>query len=452
MFLSHLFSTLFFFQLFIAAVHSQYQDVFPESHINMEFWETTSSWTPKIYKYEPPKHLESVLGLSLSAIRPYFQLETKLLELLSKRGRLVDDPNAANVFWVPHTLVSHWIEKVATHNSGASESESLSHYWNHGLKPFLQHIYYDLPYFNNTGGRDHVFVYVMDEGPVCETGHNSNIFAEDSEFKKIVHPMMHVGYYGSHMQPRVNDKERFSTVRQSCWQDMHDIGVPQWNEFHHRNFGKTHTAAARLCLDENNCTGWSLWLKRRAGEAKVPFFFRGNSVIGRCSTGIRPWLFEFCKNHIGWCDHEGDMRGAIFAFCPGGWACWSSRYYDACEVGTIPIRLADGIVEPFADVVNYPSFSETINTGNPVDMPTEGEEYHHLERMHTQWETWRYSCTQETDGLPGKDCITHPISLKLASLSLVQPWLSWEHSSSVVAPSAANLFEHYLHTRLRSLK
>eukprot|EP00041_Stephanoeca_diplocostata_P009411 m.144902 g.144902 ORF g.144902 m.144902 type:complete len:456 (-) comp17725_c0_seq1:243-1610(-) len=438
-------------QLFFIAGLSQYQDMFPETHINVKFWKnnTEDSWTPRIYVYKPPRHLEDVLGLSLPAIRTYFQLETKLLELMSKRGRLVTDPNSANVFWVPHTLVGHWIEQRGSHHS--TESESLVHYWNHGLKPFLQHIYHNLPYFNKTGGLDHVFVYVMDEGPVCETGHNSHIFAEDPEFKRIVHPMIHVGYYGTSMQPRDKDLRRLSAVRQSCWQETHDIQLPQWNQFHHRNFGHAHTAAARLCLDENNCKDWSLWLKQRASEAKVAFFFRGNSVPGRCSIGIRPWLFEFCKTHSGWCAHEGDMRGAVFAFCPGGWACWSSRYYDACEVGTIPIRLADGIIEPFAEELNYPAFSDTITTGNPVDIPITGEAYRHLERMHAEWKTWRQACLPENDNLPGKDCIVHPISLKLASLSLVQPWLSWEHSASVTAPSAARLFEHYLRKRVRTL-
>jgi hypothetical protein len=42
-----------------------------------------------------------------------------------------------------------------------------------------------------------------------------------------------------------------------------------------------------------------------------------------------------------------ELAHSLFALCPGGWAPWSPRLYDALIMGTIPVILADSLLLPY---------------------------------------------------------------------------------------------------------
>lgn len=296
---------------------------------------TPKSEDVRIYVYKG-------LGASRNAHRDYFQVETELIKGLRRRGRIVDNPNVANIFWIPHTMVAHWICDGKKHCD-------LQRYWNETLRPFLSRVETEWPYFNASGGRDHVFVYAMDEGPICEVGHSSDSFANDAVFKRV-HPMIHIGYYGTHN--REAPLYRQSAMRKHCFDNSRDIPIPQWNSFWKTADTTPDDAAKRCHQNSSGCDAWLEFLQRRVHETKYTFFFKGNTALsGRhCSRGIRPWVSQFCKNVSHQCAHAPNhrMKDAIFALCPAGWACWSSRYFDALAHMVIPVRLADDAAEPFS--------------------------------------------------------------------------------------------------------
>ena len=77
-------------------------------------------------------------------------------------------------------MVMNWIR----HSDEPSKRYTgIIEYWHRALKPFIAHIVHDLPYFNKSGGHDHIFVYTMDNGPLCERGYNSDTFLTDPLFR-----------------------------------------------------------------------------------------------------------------------------------------------------------------------------------------------------------------------------------------------------------------------------
>ena len=71
-------------------------------------------------------------------------------------GALTRNPREATFFWVPHLLLTLW-------------QGGQPWYWRKRLRPFLEKIITELPFYNRSGGVDHLFLYVFDQGPFCET-------------------------------------------------------------------------------------------------------------------------------------------------------------------------------------------------------------------------------------------------------------------------------------------
>ena len=170
-----------------------------------------------------------------------------------------------------------------------------------------------------------------------------------------IHPMIHVGYhgrFGAEAPPAVQ-----SPFRKHCFRPGHDIAMPMYNTFHRR--AATHG---------RNVTGHQL-LKHKA-LATSNFFFRGQIQKGFCSPGIRDWVHKYCLRLSPFsrctskrsCRFGGTMKHGIFAFAPAGWACWSTRVFDAIDALTIPVILADGVVEPFERFLNYAAFTTKLAT------------------------------------------------------------------------------------------
>lgn len=285
----------------------------------------------------------------MQAQREYFQAERGLLQAFGT-GCITEDPSKADLFWVDHSLVANWIRRKSSGES-TSGSVLLQSYWHWHLRPALERIYCELPYFNASGGRDHIFVYVMDSGPICEIGHSSDLFANDPVFKAVIHPMIHIEYDGG-----VNvssPKLRRSSYRSNCFRPGWDINIPMWNSYMRNEswakFG-LHSAAAAKCRSVSSnqeheqgpglrarhaaCDDWYEFLQMRATMAVADFFFSGSyGPRGHsCSVGVRPWLRNACHSKVNTnlpketktaisstllCSKDG-MWSAAFALCPAG--------------------------------------------------------------------------------------------------------------------------------------
>ena len=58
------------------------------------------------------------------------------------------------------------------------------------------------------------------------------------------------------------------------------------------------------------------------------------------------------------------IQSSVFSLCPEGFFPWSPRFYEAMQIGAIPLILADNIVLPFERFIDWPSISAKINVSN----------------------------------------------------------------------------------------
>jgi len=390
---------------------------------------------PSIYVYSHPP---GVKYKRVKSHRPYWKLETALLAGLKRRGRLVNDPGKAQFFWIPHSLLGH-----------RYTSKDLESYWNGTLRPLLHHIYYDLPHFNASQGRNHVFVSLMDGGDICD-GHA--MVSEDPLFKAVVHPSIIVGYHGTDSLPA--PPARASSSRAVCFDKAHDIQLPQgddkgWNSPSSKVRRMATKCHMRAHPAKGDCSGWLQFLEKRARGAR-PFYFRGKKIVGRCSVGIRPWIKGYCKRgrpkrrccYGGTCK----MGSGVFGLAPAGWGCWSSRYYDAVDKDVIPVRLADPMVSPFARYLNYSEFEVRVMTGDPTTLPNSGGPK--FKWMLEQARSWLKTCRRASRDPTAKQrkCLQHPVSVMMHNLARAGHWFGWNVKAK---QGAFTLFEKELVERWR---
>ena len=380
----------------------------------------------RVYVYTPPEHLLPKLGLSQMNKAIYFRLETqllaKLMEMDGRKGscRIVEDPQAADFFWVPHTLQAHYHDPE---------------YISHALRPFLLHIVHNLPFYNNSGGRDHVFVYVWDNGPVCDI--DAQKWQRDPVFRRVVHPMIVVGYYGS----KGFKATAPSDVRKHCFWLGHDITLPQWNYFHRRHPPPAFSPS---------------FLRHKATLAYANMYFHGDTRKAGllCSKGIRGWLSNYMMRNCRrprrggnttqqyGCSSLRTCTGehvGIFALCPAGLGCWSSRFYDAIDRLALPVIMANGIVQPFERFFDYTEFTVKVMTA-----PTPSFTHPLLDRLHDSAIGFRRACLHCTAAASESECQSHPLARKLRSLAAHRPWFSWDVNAS---KNSLKLFLLELHCR-----
>ena len=436
--------------------------------------------------------------------RTYFELESELLNILKRRGRIVTDPNRANLFWIPHTLILHWIYP-------SKKKEKILWYFHNQFSPLLNYIYHHEPYFNMTKGKDHVFVYVMDNGPRCEVGYKSEHFVNRPLFQKVIWNARNIGYWGKRHWHRTVSPRNPTIV--DCFNEQQDIMVPQYHTWDMSTSYFTPTASFASIVQEESidegerkarqqqqqqgtsgqqvsleevvqrctmatskydrsdpvhedgtedpssstCHVWYEYLYQRAWNATKPFYFRGNvDLEGKvCSRGIRPWIKEYCShpdvgrknchffpetgsntemgeedgisnnrnnNNTNNQEEEITMTNAVFALSPAGWACWSSRLYDAYYQMVIPILLADDMVLPYEKYLKYDDLLVRVTTGNPTNLPLPNNpKIHSLAQLAKDWiETCR-TPTLYTE------CIQHSISYKMGQIILHRKWFGWQH-------------------------
>ena len=115
------------------------------------------------------------------------------------------------------------------------------------------------------------------------------------------------------------------------------------------------------------------------------------------------------------------MEQAVFALSPAGWACWSSRLYDAFYRLTIPVVLADNMVLPFERQLNYDNLLERVETGHPTNLTANGGPA--FARLKNLAESWVEICQNITRR---QDCLNHFVSRKMNAMARYRAYLGWE--------------------------
>ncbi len=389
-----------------------------------------------LFLYEPPTEIARALELHIRPSRMEMALESDLFPWIQSfySSHVVDDPLLADFYFVPHALIAHSVGCYHTPTSVALSTCSFSKnvtsgsiYWKEALEPFLKYIVYDLPFFNASQGTNHIIYYAGGNGPICDDNLLSDTtYLSNHFFKSTVHRMIIVGSHGTlKMRIPVGADSTWATTRMSrfrseCFRPGHDISMPQY-----RSSFLAHDGERELeqCIQKRKCEHWLSFLAQTAAAKTHAFYFTGTyssqQLISWCSPGIRDFVRSFCTKS----NSCTSLRLAgVFALAPAGAACWSMRFYDSLSNLAIPIIMADLIVEPFEQFLDYSVFCAKIETHPLTGMSgkekqnEEQQKLHELEMLSLRF---RRACTTLS-----ASCLSHPLSQKLAAIVQVRPWLT----------------------------
>ena len=222
-----------------------------------------------------------------------YQLEWMLPAALQRNMRVVTDPSQANLFLVPHNGTCYTIAHMRQHKFpdiiSAGRNTSAMY-----LDPILRGVVERFPYYNASGGRDHVYVFTFDEGVRLFSRYVYNVTASGIRLQSY-------GDTGSDSHLGGIELSRPS-----------DIIVP---------------APVPLTLAAD---------VRPSADRGMLAFFAGEVMkdVFRYSRGVRPALIESYGNETALGPapdriffHQGHiknycptMANATFALCPRGWA------------------------------------------------------------------------------------------------------------------------------------
>ena len=83
-------------------------------------------------------------------------------------------------------------------------------------------------------------------------------------------------------------------------------------------------------------------------------------------------------------EYMDSIQSSVFYLCPEGFFPWSTRFYDAIQLGAVPLVLADNIVLPFERFIDWLSFTAKVNVSNTKNLINLVQRIENLEQYITQ--------------------------------------------------------------------
>ena len=239
----------------------------------------------------------------------------------------------------------------------------------------LAQIRAEQPYWNASGGADHLFLFSHDEGACWAP-------AEIAERAMI---LTHWGRMdarptSSSRYPQDNWMMAWSTPYRAPWGERWDFDLGKRGD---RFRGSRALIGEHACYDPRKDLvlpvfatpdkfGASPWLKGRpaaAVDAARPTlaYFSGNLAEHepkKYSRGVRHRLRAAFRGKPGWMlvgnrgpRYSSDLASSQFCIVPPGGDGWSSRADDAVRHGCIPVIVMDNVHMPFESTLDYAAFS-----------------------------------------------------------------------------------------------
>ncbi|KAL1914509.1 uncharacterized protein VTP21DRAFT_8223 [Calcarisporiella thermophila] len=296
---------------------------------------------PKIYVYPVPENLRipksDYFGICYES---NYKSEIILWEQLLS-GRIHDhyvtqNPEEADYYYIPF-LGSCWLFSQCWqhHHFNFSERCNVDERY---VLPMMQYVIEAYPYWNRSGGTDHIMVHPMD--------HSYTYYESNSVFQPAI------------FLTTIGDKRQnnFYKIRYSK-----DIVIPSATSLiHYAGYNP------RDYLDEE---GYPVNLFGNRVQRNIFAIFRGGGSDIKpddaYSQGIRYLLFHGFKDYPGWNigNSEWDMFYARqlsrsrFGITPAGWTLDTTRLWEYLAFGVVPVIIADGIIQPFENDVDWHGFS-----------------------------------------------------------------------------------------------
>lgn len=294
---------------------------------------------PKVYVYNLHRRFNKDLTRKYKRCsKDQYGTEVRFHEELLKEsnGYLTKHAEEADFFYVPiYGECFLWQYEMLKKESHEKSFELTNQLFLDALNIVRQ-----APYWEQSGGRDHVFVFPGARGPT--------IFTDwESEIKHAIF-----------LTPEGDRKAKYFNT----WKDIVIPGLESDPMF--------FSSESRDELTENEF----------GAPKKYLAFFRGtiNHRDGWAySRGLRPRLQNIFRNVTdiiydtkhSTCDrkcYRKEMSQSKFCLNPLGWTPWTLRFYQALMVRCIPVMIADDIEFPYENEIDYSKFSLKIRE-NDVD-------------------------------------------------------------------------------------
>ena len=403
----------------------------------------------RIYRYPVPRDLEELLWSEellhsghkcnyLLRKHPWMNLEERIWQLLPS-AVWTTDPARATFFMVPHAPQGHQCAHIR---------QVTTAYFRNGLARWLDYVVHALPYYNRSGGRDHVIVSNFENGPKCDcTMRGAWAPSNYSAAFDVLMSMVKIGHWAH------RDAAMFG------WKPGFDIAMPQFGAVPN-SFGPyppSQSPSWQEVVAKSNKTSFgfsgSFWGTRITCPATIkhaPEGSLGSQHGCECSPGVRTWLQDYMKRN---CDSAQNMSSRCaslersvrpstmgsfwYALCPAAWACWSSRLYDAIDRLVVPAIMADGAIQPFEDILDWHSFSITLSTEKLMYQNNTSQ----LDLLHREATAASQSC----ESCPTcQACTKLHLVRRVRNLEQVRPWFLYNGTSPY---NAIGLFLVELHCR-----
>ncbi|GLJ06538.1 hypothetical protein SUGI_0041430 [Cryptomeria japonica] len=283
----------------------------------------------KIYVYNLPSKYNEDWLVDSRCSSHLFAAEVAIHRALLESSVRVFDPEEADFFFVP--------VYVSCNFSTSNGFPSLGH-----ARPLLssavEYISNIMPYWNRSGGVDHVFAATHDHGACFHAMEDVAVSDGIPSFLQRSIILQTFGVKGKH----------------TC-QDVEHVQIPPYVS------PKSIQAALGSVTPQNQKR--DIWV-----------FFRGKmeihpkNISGRIySKGVRTAIWQkfghnrkFYIKRKRFQDYQSEIVRSVFCLCPLGWAPWSPRIVESVALGCVPVIIADNISLPYSDVIPWHNISLTV--------------------------------------------------------------------------------------------
>jgi hypothetical protein len=234
------------------------------------------------------------------------------------------------------------------------------------LRPIINNVVDNYPYYNRSFGHDHFLVYPYDFGVLCSGRHLREDWSEIDNcpidetvghkyfchVSRIINTSF-IGNYGMDAKYYKDNDFTYglnkcigSCPKVICHRPHVDIVTPQYLT------ANTHECYSDLVHNK------SLYVKRDFDSC-----FKGNYRYQRSILELmkKDDKLHYRYNHSERYRETDDLQKCIFAYHMCGQACWSQRLYDALALGAIPIIVADGAIQAFERFLDWRKFTIKIS-------------------------------------------------------------------------------------------
>ncbi|CAG8583493.1 10098_t:CDS:2, partial [Cetraspora pellucida] len=292
---------------------------------------------PKIYVYEIPENLksQSYYGHNICKGSNY-NVEVTLYEQLINSGKIKDlyvtsNPEEADFFFIPFFgscyLMNCWNTNDWNYTKRCEVEEEY-------LIPLMNWIMQENPYWNNTNGRNHIMIHPMDRVSLY--------------YPKCQNLMLNASFLTI-----VGDK-RISGFMEHRYRRMRDIVIPSAT----RILNAANINPMDYVNDDGNKNNRDIFAMFRGCCQNV-------KPDDEYSLGIRSILFNgLAKSPRYKIDEEANythddyaklLAKTKFGLTPQGWTLDTTRLWEYLAFGVVPVIIADGIVLPFENDIDWKS-------------------------------------------------------------------------------------------------